>query len=211
MEKILYVAVPTFLTNLIAPVTFAFITMLVAGYGKNAVAAFGISSRLEMFALAVVMALSAVIAPFTGQNFGAKKYGRINKGIRLSTNFSIGYGFVIMLFFILFSNKIISLFTGNQEVIRHAHFFVIALSISCGANGIVKIATSVFNAVNKPFFSTILILFQMVVLLIPMAFIGSKLYGLNGIFIAYALAHLISGFSAYFLLPKICAKIQNRS
>jgi hypothetical protein len=42
-----------------------------------------------------------------------------------------------------------------------------------------------------------------------MAFLGSKLYGLKGIFIACALAHIISGFSAYFFTPRMCAKIKN--
>ncbi|MBT6340895.1 MAG: MATE family efflux transporter [Desulfobacula sp.] len=208
-RKILYIALPISLTNLIAPVTIAIITMLVADYGKNAVAAFGITSRLEMFSLVIVMALSTVIAPFTGQNYGAKKYKRIIKGIQLSTNFSIIYGLVVMFFFILFSKKIASIFTDNQEVVQHAQFFLIILSVSYGANGIIKIATSVFNAINKPLFSTILILFQMVILLIPMAFLGSKLYGLKGIFIACTLAHIISGFSAYFFIPWMCTKIKN--
>ncbi len=208
-KKILYIALPISLTNLIAPVTIAIITKLVADYGKNAVAAFGITSRLEMFSLAIVMALSAVIAPFTGQNYGAKKYKRIIRGIQLSTNFSIIYGLVVMFFFILFSKKIASIFTDNQEVVQHAQFFLIILSVSYGANGIIKIATSVFNAINKPLLSTILILFQMVILLIPMAFLGSKLYGLKGIFIACTLAHIISGCSAYFFIPWVCTKIKN--
>ncbi len=104
-KKILYIALPISLTNLIAPVTIAIITKLVADYGKNAVAAFGITSRLEMFSLAIVMALSAVIAPFTGQNYGAKKYKRIIRGIQLSTNFSIIYGLVVMFSSFLFSKK----------------------------------------------------------------------------------------------------------
>lgn len=154
-KKILYIALPISLTNLIAPVTIAIITKLVADYGKNAVAAFGITSRLEMFSLAIVMALSAVIAPFTGQNYGAKKYKRIIRGIQLSTNFSIIYGLVVMFFFILFSKKIASIFTDNQEVVQHAQFFLIILSVSYGANGIIKIATSVLmlltNRCYQPF------------------------------------------------------------
>ncbi len=208
-KKILYVAIPTSLTNLIAPFTIAIITMLVANYGKNAVAAFGIASRLEMFSLAIVMALSAVIAPFTGQNYGAKKYNRITKGVQISTNFSLIFGLIAMLFFILFSEKITSVFTDNQEVIQHAQFFLIILSISFGASGIIKVTTSVFNAINKPLFSTILILLQMVILLIPMALSGSKLYGLKGIFIGCTLAHIISGFLAYFFIRRVCVKIQN--
>ena len=202
--KILYVAIPTSLTNLITPVTLAVITMLVSNYGKNAVAGFGIATRVEMFSLAILMALSVVIAPFTGQNFGAKKYNRIMKGIKLSTNFSLIYGVVIMVFFLIFSKSLASIFTDNIEVINNAQLVLIILSISWGTNGIIKISTSVFNAINKPLLSTLVILFQMVLLLIPMAFLGSKLYGFKGIFIACTLAHIISGVSAYFFTPKIC-------
>ena len=206
--KILYVAIPTSLTNLITPITLAIITMIVSHYGKNAVAGFGIASRVEMFSLAILMALSVVIAPFTGQNYGAKKYNRIMKGIKLSTNFSLIYGLVIMVFFLIFAKSIASIFTDNIEVINNAQLVLTILSISWGANGIIKISTSVFNAINKPLLSTMVILFQMVILLIPMAFLGSKLYGFKGIFIACALAHIIAGISAYFFTPGICIKLK---
>jgi len=206
--KILYVAIPTSLTNLITPITLAIITMIVSHYGKNAVAGFGIASRVEMFSLAILMALSVVIAPFTGQNYGAKKYNRIMKGIKLSTNFSLIYGLVIMVFFLIFAKSIASIFTDNIEVINNAQLVLTILSISWGANGIIKISTSVFNAINKPLLSTMVILFQMVILLIPMAFLGSKLYGFKGIFIACTLAHIIAGISAYFFTPGICIKLK---
>ncbi len=201
--KILYVAVPTSFTNLISPVTLAVLTMLVADYGKNAVAAFGVTSRIEMFFLAVLMALSVIMGPFTGQNYGAKKYDRIIKAIYLSFNFAFIYGFIVMVLLIFLAKPIASIFTDNQEVILKTQLFLIILSASFGANGVIKIAGSCFNAINKPLYAFMLIMFQMVILLIPMAFAGSKLFGLKGIFAACVLAHIISGVSAYFSTKKL--------
>ncbi len=56
------------------------------------------------------------------QNYGAKKYKRIIRGIQLSTNFSIIYGLVVMFSFISFQ-KIASIFTDNQEVVSTRSIF----------------------------------------------------------------------------------------
>lgn len=58
--------------------------MLLAGYGPAAVAAYGIAARIEMLGTSTVNALSSVIGPFNGQNLGARKFGRISEGLRLS-------------------------------------------------------------------------------------------------------------------------------
>mgnify|MGYP000088318929 CR=1 FL=1 len=49
--------------------------------------AMGIVSRVEAFAILIVIALSLGMSPIVGQNWGAKKYDRVHKAI----NLSIGY------------------------------------------------------------------------------------------------------------------------
>ncbi|MDA3927580.1 MAG: MATE family efflux transporter, partial [Prolixibacteraceae bacterium] len=55
-KKILYVAAPAATGMLITPISMGIITRFVSSYGKEAVAAFGIVSRIEMFILMIVMA-----------------------------------------------------------------------------------------------------------------------------------------------------------
>jgi len=75
-ENVVYIAGPASLTMLITPISIGIITKILAGFGKEAVAAFGVASRIEMFALMVIMALGSVLIIFVGQNLSKQKFQR---------------------------------------------------------------------------------------------------------------------------------------
>ena len=79
-KKILYIAAPATLGLLITPLSLAVITRIVSAFGKEAMAAFGIASRVEMFGLMVISSLSTVMIIFVGQNYSNHQYPRI-KGL----------------------------------------------------------------------------------------------------------------------------------
>ena len=72
-KRILYIGLPNAGTRMVIPLAIGVITRIVASYGHEAVAGYGVSSRIEFFALTVIMALRSVIAPFVGQNWGASR------------------------------------------------------------------------------------------------------------------------------------------
>lgn len=70
MKRLLFIAIPAGLTNTIQPMVNAFIFALLAGYGHEAIAAFGVVTRIEAFAFVILMALATGMAPIIGQNWG---------------------------------------------------------------------------------------------------------------------------------------------
>ena len=62
---------------------------IVAAYGPAWVAGSGVASRINNFALILVMALSTVLIPFVGQNLGAGKLERIRLGVKYSHLFAM--------------------------------------------------------------------------------------------------------------------------
>ena len=91
----MHVGIPSMASSLVAPLTTAFITWQVAQFGQEAVAGFGIASRVEGLSLMVLMALGAAVTPFAGQNYGAKSYDRVMGGMRFAYRWSMIYGAVI--------------------------------------------------------------------------------------------------------------------
>lgn len=73
-QAILRIGVPNALSKMIIPIASGIITGLISSYGYQAVAGFGVATRFEQLMLSPVNALSAVIIPFVGQNYGAKKW-----------------------------------------------------------------------------------------------------------------------------------------
>ena len=81
-KKILYIGMAVAGTQVIYPIGIGFILRIISTYGQEAVAAFGVATRIEAFALVIMMALSSAINPFIGQNLGAGKFARVTEGVR---------------------------------------------------------------------------------------------------------------------------------
>ncbi len=203
-QNILYIGVPAAGTNMITPISFTFITSLMASYGTEAVAGFGIASKLESFSLIAPMALSASFGPFVGQNWGAKKYDRVNVGLRLGFQFCLLWGVIVAIALGFGGGWVASWFDRNPDVVEIAVRYLLIVPISYSASGIILIASSTFNALGKPLPSVVMTMTRMLFLYVPLAYLGSWLFGINGIFGAACFANLAVGIGGYFWNQKTC-------
>ena len=91
----LRVGLPAALVQVVNPLSMAFIIGVIAGYGEKAVAGFGAAGRVEMFLIMVPMALSSVMGPFSGQNWGAEKPHRILSAQQFTSLVSVIWGLIV--------------------------------------------------------------------------------------------------------------------
>jgi Na+-driven multidrug efflux pump len=75
--------------------------------------------------------------------------------------------------------------------------FLWIVPISYGTYGMVMVMNASFNGLGKPMPAVWISVARILVLYVPLAFIGLKFYGLVGIFAAYAIANIVSGIGAY--------------
>lgn len=203
-QSILYIGIPAAATNMITPISITFITSLVANYGIATVAGFGIASKVESFSVIVPMALSASFSPFVGQNWGAKKYDRVYLGLRLGFQFCLLWGAIVAIALGVGGSYIASIFDPNPEVIEIAAKYLLIVHISYGASGIILISSATFNALGKPLPSVMMTMTRMLFLYVPLAYLGSWLFGVDGIFAAACFANLAVGIGAYIWNRKTC-------
>ncbi len=194
---ILHVGLPAAGTNAIIPMAVALITAMIARYGPDAVAGFGVASRLESMVLVIYYALSSVIGPFVGQNLSAGKGARIQLSLRLCALFCLASGVVITILLALLSGFIPGLFSQNEDVISVTRLFLWIAPISYGAYGIVMVMNAAFNGLGRPMPAVYISVTRMIVLYIPLALIGTRWFGIAGIFGAYAIANILSGLLGY--------------
>lgn len=197
-KRILHVGIPAIATNLIGPVTAAYITRLMANYGETAVAAFGVANRIESVAAMLMFALSGSIGPFVGQNLGAKRLDRVRDGVKASYQFSLVWGLAVALPLFVFGDAIAGLIDSSPEVVAIAALYLALVPWSYGCWGMLMMATASFNAVGKPLPSTALAFARMVVIYIPLASLLNHYYGYQGIFLATLASNTLLGVAAYF-------------
>jgi len=210
-KKVIYVAGPAALGMLITPLSLGFITKIIAGFGEEAVAAFGVASRVEMFVLMVIASLGSVLIIFIGQNFSKNQYSRIFKSLNYSGIFSMFWGTLVFIIFLFFSRAIASVFTDNPEVIEITRQFFLIVGASYGFQGLVMIGTASLNGINKPYPSAGLAILRMLVLYAPLAWIGSKLFAIAGVFWAGFTANVVVGIISSFYLFRTIKKIKNKA
>jgi putative MATE family efflux protein len=202
-KKVLYIGLPNAATRIVLPLSIGIVTRMVASYGHEAVAGYGVSQRIEFFALTVVMALRSVIAPFVGQNWGARRFDRLRRGMALSERFSLLWGVGAFIVLAAFAKPIAELFNPDPKVVSTIILYLRIVSVGYGLQGIVHIATAAINVMNKPLHAAVLNLAQMFVLYIPLAYAGSTITGITGIFAALAVVYMLGGVAAHFLFRRV--------
>ncbi len=210
-KDVLYIAGPASLTMLITPISIGFLTKILAGFGKEAVAAFGVASRVEMFALLAIMSLGSVLIIFVGQNFSKQKFQRIREALKISMKFSLIWGAIVYILLLFFGLRIASAFTNDTIVIEITKTYFYIIGASYGFHGLIMLSTSSFNGLNHPYPATLFSIIRMFVLYVPLAWVGSKLFGINGVFWAGLCANVIVGLLSFTYLFKTVKKMKVNS
>jgi putative MATE family efflux protein len=197
-KRLLFIAIPAGLTAAINPVVNSIVIGLLAGYGTEAVAAFGIASRIEAFAFIILMALAVGMSPIIGQNFGARQFDRVRQTLRKAIGFSVLWSIAIAVILCLLAESISSLFSDDPIVIYYAKISFLIIAPSYLFNNLANGWSSAFNAMGRPQISFAMTITKMIVLMIPGVLIGAQTGGVIGVFIAIAAVNIISGLAFHF-------------
>ncbi|NND58205.1 MAG: MATE family efflux transporter [Xanthomonadales bacterium] len=192
-RHMLHIGIPAMITNAIIPVSSGIVVAMVAAYGLDAVAGFGIAMRIEPIFLIPFYALSAVSSPFFGQNHGSAQYGRLFEARRVITRFCLGFGLALAVFLALVADPLTGLFSSSDSIRIVAVHYLWIVAVSYGSYGLVMSANAAFNGMGQPMPGVVISAFRVVIVFLPLAFAGRQLFGLPGLFAAATVSNLLMG------------------
>ena len=204
-KRLAIIAIPAGIGNIIMPATGGIIIALLANYGPEAVAAYGIVSRIEAFALIFIIALSLGMAPIVGQNWGAERYNRVRLAIKYAIQVNFVWSFLVALILVLAGATIAQQFSQDPQVIEYTVLFFTIVPVTYAFGNLVFGWASAFNAMGKPQRSFVMIFVKAIILLIPALLIGAHFYDVKGIFIAIALVNIVAGLTFHVISRRICS------
>jgi len=191
--EILHVGVPNALTKMIIPLASGIITGMIAVHGREAVAGFGVATRLDMFALILINSMISILPVFIGQNLGAGKKDRVLRGIRVSSRFALIYGGGMYFLLALLARPVGFLFNDDPRVVDVVVRYLRIVPLAYGLQGIMLISVTSLNVLKKPLLAAGFTLIQMFGIYIPLAAAGSRIVGVSGIFGSLALSYILMG------------------
>ncbi|MGQ8364055.1 MATE family efflux transporter [Glaciecola sp. 1036] len=196
-KGVLGIGLPAAGANMLTPIAGAILTAIVATYGKEAVAAWGVGNRLESLASIVVLSLSMSLPPFISQNFGASHWHRIEKAYMMCMKFVMAWQFLMYLILAALSVPLAAMFADDVKVQELIKVFLLILPLGYGLQGIIILTNSSFNAMHMPMSALILSLVRLFVFYVPVAYLGSLLFDVVGLFWGCVIANLATAFVSF--------------
>ena len=201
-RRILHVGLSATASGLMAPLTSAFVTAMVARFGQTAVAGFGVGIRTEAMALLPFMALGAAIGPFVGQNAGAERMDRVREAHNWCLRFVFFYGLAVAALLTIFAEPIVGLFTRDEGAVRAAVTQLRIMPWTYCLLGVTMMANTSLNALGKPLAAMMVSLCRTLLVYVPLSWLLGLLFGLMGVFFGGALGNLVSAAVGLVLLRR---------
>jgi putative MATE family efflux protein len=175
------IAFPAILTNLSTPLSMAYITYAMSQFGDSAVAGVAIINKIQPVAFVGLFALSSVIGPIAGQNFGAKKFDRVSTTLFESIRFTLIYCAVVSATLWLSQGWFVPLFGGSAAANELVYLFCSGLSLIFVFNGITFLTNALFNNLGVAYYATLINLVKATLGTIPFVIVGANIAGVEGV------------------------------
>ena len=176
--------------------------------GESSIAVYAILSRMLMFATFPILGITQGFLPIAGFNYGAKKWIRVRKAINISIGYATLLASLIFVVIFFFAESIPNIFSDNQYVANHAptalRYVIVALPII----GIQLIGAAYFQAIGKALPALLLTLSRQGIFFIPLLFILPRFYGVNGVWMAFPIADVLSTIVTAFFLNREVSKLK---
>jgi putative MATE family efflux protein len=206
-RAVLHVGLPAAAANMINPIGVGFVTRMLSEHGKEAVAAFGVATRVEAVAVVGLFALSATIGPIVGQNWGARQGDRVRLAIVRSYQYCLKYGLVMAAVVALLATVIVDWFSDSPTVRELSLAYLWIVPVTLFGYGINITGAAALNAVGKPLVATFLTFARMGLVYIPLAGYLGGIYGPAGVFVAAGIANLVAAWMTWWLTRQVLMSV----
>ncbi len=163
MKEILSQALPASLNMATIGVGIFVITYFISEFGQDAVAAYGIATRIEQITLLPTIGLTIAALSIIGQNNGAKKHERINEAYKLC----LRYGVIIMAIgaalMFLIRQPLMSFFTANKAVVAIGSHYLVFACFTFIAYALLFISVSALQGIKRPMYAIWIGLYRQIV------------------------------------------------
>lgn len=204
-QPIVAMAFPIALTNILVPLGNTVFVKLLSHFGNAAVSAYGAGSRVDMLVILAFTSLTAVLAPFIGQNLGAENKVRAHKGLQYGITYAFLLGLVAALLISMFRGSISNVFATDQDTFAALNNYLSIIPWGYAVNGFVMISLTVLNVYQRPWLAMGLAACHLFLFYLPIAYGAVLINSFDGILAAYPISHLLITLLSYVIINRVSA------
>lgn len=191
---------PFTFTAVILPVSLNVITSWVSGYGPDAVAAWGVAARVAILVRIGALSLGAGAQVLAGYAWGAGQWEGVRGVVRASRWLNHGFGLLVCLAVMPAAWPIADLMTDSAAAATILVVYLWLASPGYGFLGATIAAACVYSAIERPRYTVLIYLANGGGFLVPLAYAGSALWGIEGLFAAFTASAICAELFTHLLL-----------
>ena len=186
------IGVPSIIMQSIGSIMTYSMNRILIEFSSTATAVFGVYFKLQSFFFMPVFGLNNGITPIIAYNYGAQQRKRMIRTIRISLTTAFCLTFVGFLCFEGIPQVLLGMFNASADMLKIGVPALRIIGIHYLIAWFCIIAGTVFQALGKAVFSMIVSIMRQLVVLIPAAYILSKIGGLHVVWWSFPIAEVIS-------------------
>ena len=200
IRHIYSVGIPSIIMSSIGSVMTYGMNKILIGFTSTATAVFGVYFKLQSFVFMPVFGLNNGTVPIIAYNYGAAKPDRILKTLKLAICYAVGIMLIGFAVFQLLPDKLLLIFEASENMLSIGVPALRIISVSFLFAGYCIVCSSMFQALGHGLLSLLVSVFRQLLVLLPSAFLLSKIGGLDLVWYSFPIAEICSiFFSTYFL------------
>ena len=186
------IGVPSIIMQSINSVTTFAMNNILLMFNSTAATVFGVYFKLQSFVFMPVFGLTNGMIPIVAYNYGARNKKRIKDTLKLSIGIAVGIMLVGVMIFQTAPTTLLRMFDASELMIEIGVPALRIISLSFIFAGYSIICSAVFQALGNGVYSLIISVARQIVVIIPVAFIFAKLFGLGMVWWSYPIAEIVS-------------------
>jgi len=191
------IAGPAMISQLMPPLAAMLATALVARAGDQAVAAWGMASRLESFSIVLVLGMTMALPPWLGRCYGGNDWDTVRRLMRVAAAMVIGWQLVLGLLMALLAAPLAGLLVETAPVQSYLTLLIRWLPPSYGLLGVCMLVVSASNALGWPMRAMLISFLRLFLCYLPLLWLGYQLGDFGGLALGAAFGNLLAGVMAW--------------
>ena len=203
------IAGPAMISQLMPPLAAMLATALVARAGDQAVAAWGMASRLESFSIVLVLGMTMALPPWLGRCYGGNDWDTVRRLMRVAAAMVIGWQLVLGLLMALLAAPLAGLLVETAPVQSYLTLLIRWLPPSYGLLGVCMLVVSASNALGWPMRAMLISFLRLFLCYLPLLWLGYQLGDFGGLALGAAFGNLLAGVMAWMFYQQALGKAVN--
>ena len=174
--------------------------------GESSITVYAIISRMLMFATFPIFGITQGFLPVAGYNYGAKNWLRVRNIINTSILYSSVLATIVFLLIFFYSDFIPQIFSKDVIVSEQTPMALRYVFMALPIIGIQLIGAAYFQAIGKAKPALLLTLSRQGFFFIPLLFLLPPYIGVNGVWLSFPIADLLSTLVTIYFLNRSIRK-----